>query len=137
MMNPAAGARAYQKTDITAATPMQLIVKMYDAAISSAVAGRDAMVRKDIPARRDALNKLMAILAELQNTLDLERGGEVAIRLDGLYTYMFSKILNGIAKQDAAPIEETRRLLAGLRDAWQQAATAPATPDAARERSGR
>ena len=70
----------------------------------------------------------MAIIAELQNTLDLERGGAIAAELDGIYTYMLSRLLDAIVQQDAQPIDEVRRMLETLRDAWQQIAAQPPPP---------
>jgi flagellar secretion chaperone FliS len=57
-------------------------------------------------------------VAELQNTLDLERGGEVAATLDGLYDYMSRRVLEATSLNDAARIEEVRRLLETLRESW-------------------
>ncbi len=120
------GARSYVTTQVQSATPLQLVVTLYDGAVRSAATAHDAMVRKDIPARRTALSTLMGIIAELQNTLDLERGGKIARDLDGLYTYLFSRLLEAVARQEAQPIEEVHRILHTLREAWQQIAQPPA-----------
>jgi flagellar protein FliS len=116
------GAQSYLQTDVQSATPLTLVVKLYDAAVRSAATAHDAMVRGDIPARRAAINRLMDIIAELQNTLDLERGGKIATDLDGLYTYLLSRLLDAISRQDARPVEEVQRILTTLRGAWQEIA---------------
>jgi flagellar secretion chaperone FliS len=120
------GAKSYVEGQVLSATPLQLVVLLCDAAVQSAGTAHDAMVRRDLHTRRAAVNKLMAIIAELQGSLDLEQGGAVARRLDGLYTYMFSKLLDAVARQAPEPIDEVRRILVTLRDAWQQAAQQPA-----------
>ena len=117
------GAQSYLQTDVQSATPLTLVVRLYDAAVRSAATAHDAMVRGDIPARRTAINRLMDIIAELQNTLDLERGGKIATDLDGLYTYLFSRLLDAISRQDARPVEEVQRILTTLRGAWQEIAS--------------
>jgi flagellar protein FliS len=116
------GAQSYLQTDVQSATPLTLVVRLYDAAVGSAATAHDAMVRRDIPARRAAINRLMDIIAELQNTLDLERGGKIATDLDGLYTYLLSRLLDAISRQDARPVEEVQRILTTLRGAWQEIA---------------
>jgi flagellar protein FliS len=118
------GARQYRRTGVQSATPLQLVVSLYDAAISSAATARDAMHRRDIPARRDALNRTMDIVGELQGALDLDRGGKIAADLDGLYTYVLTRLLEAIARQDAAPIDDAHRILVVLRDGWRQIAEA-------------
>jgi flagellar protein FliS len=119
---PYGGAQSYLQTQVRSSSPVELVVLLYDGALRSASTASDAMSRKDVPARREALNRLMAIVSELQNTLDLERGGQVAADLDRLYAYMLSRLVDAIAAQDHRPIDEVRRLLATLRDGWQQVA---------------
>lgn len=129
MANPY-GAQNYFRTQVESASPMELVVMLYDGGVRAADAAHDAMVSGDIPARRAAISKVMAIIAELQNTLDVARGGRIAEQLDGLYIYMLSRLLKAVSDQDAAPIDEVRRLLATLADAWREAARTPAAQGA-------
>jgi flagellar protein FliS len=124
------GAKSYLQTQVQSADPMQLVVLLYDGALRQATIAHDAMVRKDIPTRRTAIGKALDIVAELQNTLDLERGGKVSADLDGLYAYVISRLLDAVAHQDPKPIEEAIGILSTLRDAWQQIATAGSAPQA-------
>ena len=119
-MQTSYGARSYVQTQTTAATPLELVVMLYDAGVRNADAAYEAMVAGDIPVRRTAMNKLMAIVAELQNTLDLSRGGQLARDLDDLYTYMTSRLVTAVSEQDARPIDEVRRLLATLQEGWRE-----------------
>jgi len=119
------GARSYVQVDVQSATPLSLVVKLYDAAVRSAAAAREAMVRRDIPARRVAINRLMDIIAELQNSLDLDRGGRIATDLDNLYTYLLTRLFEAISRQDPHPVQEVETILTNLRGAWQQIATQP------------
>ena len=121
-MQTAYGARSYVQTQTTAATPLELVVMLYEAGLRAADASHDAMTRGDIPARRIALNKLMAIIAELQNTLDLSRGERVAAELDSLYSYMTSRLLQAVTDKDPKPVDEVRRLLTTLHEGWRQIA---------------
>ena len=121
------GAGSYASTQIQSAPPLHLVVLLYDGAVRSAAQAHEAMIKKDIPTRRAAVNKLMGIIAELQNSLDLERGGAVAAQLEGIYTYIVSRLIDGVSNQNAAPIAEVRQILETLRDAWKQIADQPAT----------
>jgi flagellar protein FliS len=105
-------------------------VLLYDAALRSTATAREAMVSQDIRTRKSSLSKAMAIINELQSVLDLERGGTIAEELDRIYTWINSRLLDAVVKQDAQPIDEVRRVLQTLRDAWQTIATTPAAPGA-------
>ena len=50
--------------------------------------------------------------------LNMEAGGEVAERLDGLYTYVLGRCYEANAQRDAAGLDEAIKLLTPLRDAW-------------------
>ena len=130
MMHPAAVADQYLRTQVRSSAPLELVVLLYDAALRSTATAREAMVKQDIRTRKSSLSKAMAIINELQSVLDLERGGTIAEELDRIYTWINSRLLDAVVKQDAQPIEEVRRVLQTLRDAWQTIATTPAAPGA-------
>jgi flagellar protein FliS len=58
------------------------------------------------------------IIAELMASLDFERGGEIARGLFSIYSYVNRRLLDGNLSKDPAPLEEVKRLLSELRDAW-------------------
>jgi flagellar protein FliS len=112
------GLNSYRQTQVQSRTPLELVVMLYDGALQSLWTARGAIERRDIPARRDALSRAMAIISELQSTLNLEQGGSVAATLDQLYSYATRRLLEATMKNDVAPVDEVRRLLETLRDAW-------------------
>ena len=116
----ARGAEAYYQTHVQSRSPLELVVMLYDGALRFLGEAAEAAERKDIRARSHAVSRTLAIVAELQNTLDLEKGGAIADQLDDLYTYMTSRLLDVAIKNDVTAIEETRKLLAPMRDAWNQ-----------------
>jgi flagellar protein FliS len=130
MMTSTRGAEQYRNTQVKSSTPLELVVLLYDGALRSMTAAHEAMVKKDIRARQAAINRAQAIVAELQNTLDLERGGAVAAELDRLYTWVLSRLTAAIVEQDPKPIEQARRVFETLSDAWRTIASGP-RPEAA------
>lgn len=62
------------------------------------------------------------ILSELRRSLDLERGGEVARRMEAIYTYLLTKLTESNAKRSQEGIEHVVMLLTDLSEAWQEAA---------------
>lgn len=121
---------AYRQTEVQSRTPLELVVMLYDGALTFLGVARSAIERNDIAARREAISRTIAILSELQSTLDMDQGGALSESLDRLYTYLNGRLIDASFKRDVRPIDETIRLLTTLRDAWadiaRQAQAAPA-----------
>jgi flagellar protein FliS len=132
-MTPQRGTARYRKTQVQSSTPLELVVMLYDGALSFMRIARAAIERRDIPARRDALGRAIAIVSELQSTLNMEQGGEVAATLDDLYAYVNARVLQAASENDVTPLDAAIRVFDGLRDAW---ATVAAQPAASRGQSG-
>jgi flagellar secretion chaperone FliS len=124
----ARAAQTYYQTQIQSQSPLELVVLLYDGAIRFLQVAADATRRNDLVAKREGMSRSMAILAELQNTLNLQEGGEVAHSLDRLYTYITGRLLDANVKKDPAPIDEVIRLLRPLRDAWAEIAATRGAP---------
>jgi flagellar protein FliS len=116
------GLASYRQTEVQSRTPLELVTMLYDGALRFMAVAREAIVRKDIPARRDALNRTMAIVSELQSALNLQAGGEVAVDLDRLYEYASVRLLDAAMRNDVGPVDEVRRIFETLRDGWATAA---------------
>jgi flagellar protein FliS len=124
-------AQQYLQTQVRSSTPLELVVMLYDGAIRATAAAAEAMSRRDIPTRRTNLSRAMAIISELQSTLDMDRGGEISTQLDQLYTWMTSQLVEATVRQDPKPIVDVHRTLEILHDAWRQVATAKPVPESA------
>ncbi len=123
----ARGAAAYYETHVQSRSPLELVVMLYDGALQSLAQAADAMERQDMARKGDALSRALAIVAELQSTLNLQEGGEVAAELDRLYSHVTERLIEANVQRQATPIREVVRLLTPLRDAWAQIATAATT----------
>lgn len=122
-MNANRAAQAYRRVESESRSPLELVVMLYDGALRFLGEASEAAARGDLRARAHAISRTLAIIAELQNTLDVEKGGAVADQLDDLYTYISSRLLDVALKKDVTAIEEAHKLLTPIRDAWSQVAT--------------
>jgi len=122
-MNAARAAQVYRQIDTESRSPLELVVMLYDGALRFLGEAADAAARNDLRARGRAISRVLAIIGELQSTLDVEKGGVVADQLDDLYTYITSRLLDVTLKQDLTAIDEARKLLSPIRDAWSQITT--------------
>lgn len=132
---PARGAQAYIQTHVNSRSPLELVVMLYEGLIRFTGEARTAIERSDLGAKRTAMSRALAIVSELQSTLNMTEGGEVAASLDGLYTYINGRLLDASMKNDVAPLDETLKLAGTLCDAWteiarREASAPPAEPRA-------
>ena len=123
---------SYRQTEVQSRTPLELVVMLYDGALRFIAQARDAIERKDIRARHQAITRTMAIVSELQSTLDMEKGGAVSESLDSLYVYVNGCLLEAGTNRDVHPLDEAAKVLTALRDAWAEIAGSTATQRAAR-----
>jgi flagellar secretion chaperone FliS len=121
------GAQTYYQTHVQSRSPLELVVMLYDGALRFLEQAAEAMAANDMATKAQTMSKAMAIVAELQSTLNLEQGGDVAAQLDGLYTHVTARLIEANVQRDRAPIDEVVGLLRPLRDAWSQIATGSAS----------
>ena len=123
-MNPMfRGAEAYRQTEARSRSPLELVVMLYDGALRFVGEAIDADRQKQYGVRGQAISKTLAILGELQSTLNVAKGGDVAAELDRLYSYMQGRLIDVSAKKDAGALPEVQKLLTTLRDGWAQIAS--------------
>jgi flagellar secretion chaperone FliS len=116
--------KSYQQVATQTAPPGQLVLMLYEGAIrflERALAGFSL----DDPAEYNQTisnNILRAqdIIFELNVTLNLEQGGELAVTLRQLYDYMGRKLMEANLQKDREPLNDVIKRMTVLRDAWAQ-----------------
>ena len=115
---------AYKQQSILTATPGQLVVMLYDGCLRFLHQAAYAMREGNVTESHARLTRAEAIIEELLATLDLEKGGVVASRLQGIYVFCSKHLLDARRNREPENIEKVSELLAELRDAWAQIAGA-------------
>jgi flagellar protein FliS len=115
---PARAAAAYQEVNVSARSPLELVVLMYDGALTGLTQAREAIERRDLVAKRNAMTKALAIVGHLQNTLNMEEGREIAEQLDRLYIYVTDRLIEANVHGRAEALDEAAKVLRTLREAW-------------------
>jgi flagellar secretion chaperone FliS len=118
----ARAAQTYYQTQVQSQSPLELVVMLYDGALRFMRATIDATERQDLDAKRQAMSRTMAIISELQSSLNLSDGGDIAKNLDALYSYVNGLLVDANINRSVEPIHEAIKLLTPLRDAWAQIA---------------
>ena len=121
-MNSVRGAEAYRQMNVKSRSPLELVVMLYDGALQALTTAKSAIARDDVAARADAVSRALAILTELQGTLDMKQGGKIAEELDRLYAYAIARLLDVTLKNDMSAVDDVLKVMTPLRDGWAEIA---------------
>jgi len=114
------------ETGVFSSSPQQLIVMLYEGAISAIASAQHHLLQKEIAAKGKAISKAISIIdGGLRASLDLSVGGELAQSLFELYGYMSRRLLRANLDNDNAALDEVKQLLLQLRGAWEILAVKP------------
>lgn len=114
------GIGEYRKTSVQSATPLQLVIMLYDAALRHCEAGKAAVIKGDLSAQNKHLNSAQRIVSELVAGLDMTKGAEIAKNLFGIYTFCLNELATANIHDKTAPIDKVVKILTELRQAWSQ-----------------
>jgi flagellar secretion chaperone FliS len=109
---------AYKQQSILTATPGQLVVMLYDGGLRFLQQGALAMRDGNLAEAGTRLARAEAIVDELLSTLDMEQGGQIASRLQGIYVFCIRHLMEARLERDADKVEKVGELLSELRDSW-------------------
>jgi flagellar protein FliS len=116
-MNPYARPQAYREASVMTASPEQLVVMLYDGAGRFLRQAEGSMVEGSWLQAGEKLSRAEAIIDELLATLDMN-AGEIAERLQAIYIFCKTRLIEARIERDPIRIEQVARLLAELRGAW-------------------
>ena len=120
------GASAYQAAQLTTTPPLQALVLLYDAAIRHMRLFLVATENKDAPLQLEETKKAVRILEGLNQALDMEKGGTVAVRLRDTSGAVSVALYRCVGRPEAAEAcEKLIRAVSTLRDAWAEIAGVP------------
>ena len=115
-------AKAYNRvgitTDVPSASPHKLILMLFDGALHSIRSARMQIQHRNIAAKAENISKAIAIIGELNDSLNHDEGGEIAANLASLYDYMARRLVEANLKNQVEPLNEVDQLLSGLKEAW-------------------
>lgn len=118
MANPNLNLEQYRKSSVNTASPLQLVIMLYDGAMKQMAAGKRAMEQGDRFEQNKCLQKAQRIIAELISSLDHRQGGEIATNLFSLYTYCYDRLVECNVNDDPAGIDQASEVLTTLRTSW-------------------
>lgn len=109
------------------ASPERLVQIMFEHILSQLAAAQGCMERikgnlplAEVVAKGKAMGKAIRLINQLNASLDLERGAQVAQNLRALYVYMLARLTLANATNDSAVVAEVASLVRKVKSGWDQ-----------------
>jgi flagellar protein FliS len=109
------------------ASPARLVQIMFEHVLSNLAATQGCMGRikgnlpwTEVKSKGIAIGKAVRLLGQLDSTLDMERGGQIAQNLHNLYGYMLNRLTVANVTNDPEIVAEVAALVRKIKSGWDQ-----------------
>jgi flagellar protein FliS len=123
---------AYREADVQSASPVEVVIMLYDALVRDMKRVITAIGAGDIQDRVNHSTHAFEVLQQLECSLDMEHGGSTAKDLSRFYSHVRAKVMEVQFKLDPALLERQIEMVLELRQGWVQAMGVPELSPAAR-----
>jgi flagellar protein FliS len=111
---------SYNQMNINIDRPEKLILMLYEGALRFANFAKKAINEGNIEDKVKYIIKTSNIFIELINSLDFEKGGDIAYYLNGLYGYQLELLAKANLENEPKYLDDVIRVLKGLIEAWKE-----------------
>ncbi len=110
---------SYKKSQVETVNQLSLILMLYDKAILLLGKAREEISEKKHEEKHDSLTKACNIVFELMQSLDRDKGGEIAASLSRLYGFVVHQILDADTNLNIKALDTAKTILSELRTSWE------------------
>jgi flagellar protein FliS len=111
---------AYREAAVRGAGPIELVLILHDIVITDLHAAVEAFGAGDVERRTEKLKHALSAIAQLQDALDMENGGEPARQLDRFYDFSRAQILQAQLRQSPDHLKKLSGAYQEVRKAWDE-----------------
>jgi len=119
----------YRQTAIAGASPVRLVILLYEQMIQDLTRAVQAIERNQIERRTREINHALTVLGYLQSTLDMERGRDVARTLVRFYSSIRAGLFRAHAQASKQVLGDQIACLLQVREAWLQVENSATIPE--------
>lgn len=120
---------SYRESSVRGASPVRLVIVLYEQAIEDLRRAVIALEKGAIEVRTREINHALLVIAQLQGSLNMERGGEVARNLARFYGLVRAGLTEAQLKQSSILLQQQISQLAEVHEAWLEVERATAKLD--------
>lgn len=110
----------YKKTVFATTDKVQIVLMLYEGTLNHLKFARSKIESGDKISKAQHLSKATAIVSELSNVLDMEKGGDISKNLRRLYDYVLRRLLDANIKNNTKAIRDAERVIGMIRDGWKE-----------------
>ena len=114
--------KQYKQVQVKTANKEKLLIMLYQGCIKFLRLAKKSIEEEDIQGANNYIIRSQDIIRELMNTLDREKGGEIATNLYSLYDFMNRQLIEANVNKDVEKIEVVEDMMMELLDSWKQIA---------------
>lgn len=118
-MRQPAGMQKYMNNHYDGMTPEQLILMLYKGALQRLQLVKQGIEEENIQKRGENLSKVIAIIAELNASLNQDEKDESIQFLSGLYTAMLVELPKVSLNNDMQIVNRTENYISKLKEIWE------------------
>jgi len=111
---------SYNQMNVNVERPEKLVLMLYEGALRFTNFAKKAINEGNIEEKVKYIIKTSNIFIELLNSLDFEKGGDVAYYLNGLYAYQLELLAKANLENETKYLDDVIRVLKGLIEAWKE-----------------
>jgi flagellar protein FliS len=111
---------SYNQMNVNIDRPEKLILMLYEGALRFANFAKKAINEGNIEEKVKYIIKTSNIFIELINSLDFEKGGDIAYYLNGLYAYQLELLAKANLENETKYLDDVIKVLKGLIEAWKE-----------------
>lgn len=117
-------AATYMEASVDRLTPYEVIQLLLDGALERLDQAAEQLRQGQEELAGLLMGKAIGILNGLRDSLDFDQGGEMAVRLDQLYSYLIVRLQEAEAETGGEVLQESSQLLVELKSGWDAIAVA-------------
>jgi flagellar protein FliS len=123
----------YQKVQVMTSDGVRLIIMLYEGIVRFNNGAKEAIENGVIKDRVYFINRSMDIISELNGSLNMEEGGEVAENLSRLYDFCVHSLNKANAENSVDALEAVNKVICEVKVGWEGIATDKSGYDADQE----
>ncbi|PKH98302.1 flagellar protein FliS, partial [Shewanella sp. 11B5] len=105
-------------SEISVASPHRIIQMMFAGGLERLAQSRYAIENRDMNNKGLFIGKAIGIVNGLNNSLNMDEGGEIAGNLSQLYDFIIMKVTEANLKNDTQAIDDAVAVLRTLKEGW-------------------
>jgi flagellar protein FliS len=104
--------------EVAYASPHRLVQMLMEGALDRIAAAKGQIARRDYEGKSRNISWAVSIIKGLRNSLDHERGGEIAANLDDIYDYVCRRLMAANSENAVPALDEVGSLLGEIKAGW-------------------